>query len=136
MSEPSKMRSKSIDQDSAGRLRIIDYKSGSKAIRPQDLDEGKRIQLPLYALAADQTLAEGDVSDGFYWHIASAEASRLKLAAYPGGVSGAQETAVEHAIRTIHGIRSGRFHPRPPAGGCPNSCPAIEFCWRYRRGWG
>jgi RecB family exonuclease len=124
-----------IDQDPAGRLRIIDYKSGSKPIRPQDLDEGKRIQLPLYAQAASEALALGAVVEGFYWHIGSAKASQLKLAAYPNGVPGAQETAVEHALRTIHSIRSGRFQPHPPAGGCPGSCPAIEFCWRYRRGW-
>ena len=87
-------------------------------------------------LATGQTLEQGDVADGFYWHIGSAKASRLQLAAYPGGVLGAQETAVGHAIRTIHSIRSGRFYPHPPAGGCPGSCPAVEFCWRYRRGWG
>jgi len=124
-----------IDQNSAGRLRIIDYKSGSKAIRPQDLDEGKRIQLPLYALAASQALALGDVAEGFYWHIGSAKTSQLKLEAHPDGAPGAQETAVGHALRFIHGIRSGRFQPHPPVGGCPGSCPATEFCWRYRRGW-
>ena len=124
-----------IDQDSEGRLRIIDYKSGSQAIRPQDLDEGKRIQLPLYALAAGQALNLGDVADGFYWHIGSAKPSLLRLGGYPGGVAGAQATATQHALNDIQGICSGRFHPHPPAGGCPNSCPAIEFCWRYRRGW-
>jgi len=124
-----------IDQDSAGRLRIIDYKSGSQAIRPQDLDEGKRIQLPLYALAAAQALNLGDVTDGFYWHIGSSEASRLRLGSYAGGVAGAQATAVQHALSDIQGIRSGRFLPQPPSSGCPSSCAAIEFCWRVRKGW-
>lgn len=119
-----------IDRDGAGRLRIIDYKSGSSSITAGDLDEGKRIQLPLYALAAARALGLGEVAEGFYWLIGAAKPSSLQLGKY--GVEAAMETATQQALRHIEGIRSGRFAPVPPAGGCPTSCPASGFCWRYR----
>ncbi|MCP4168097.1 MAG: hypothetical protein GY759_19690 [Chloroflexi bacterium] len=121
-----------VDQDQHGRLRIIDYKSGSTPIRPNELDEGKRIQLPLYALAAEQSLGLGEVVGGFYWHIGSAKASTLALEKQPGGVESALATAVGSTTNHVRGIRSGRYSPKPPAKGCPGSCPAKEFCWQYR----
>ncbi len=121
-----------VDQDQHGHLRIIDYKSGSTPIRPNELDEGKRIQLPLYALAAEQSLGLGEVVGGFYWHIGSAKTSTLALEKQPGGVESALATAVASAFNHVRSIRSGRYSPKPPAKGCPGSCSAKEFCWQYR----
>ena len=125
-----------VDQDEAGRLHIIDYKSGSTPISGRDLAEGRRLQIALYALAARDALNLGDIADGFYWHIGSAKASSLKLANFEGGVAGALDIALSYAFRHVAGVRSGRFAPTPPAGGCPSHCPGAKFCWRYQaKGW-
>jgi ATP-dependent helicase/DNAse subunit B len=120
-----------LDAGPDGQLRVIDYKAGGSPIRPRDLSEGRRLQLPLYALAARQALGLGEITEGFYWHIGRAEASSLKLESYEGGVEGAFQAAAQHVAAHVRNIRAGRFRPAPPAGGCPNYCPAIAFCWRY-----
>lgn len=125
-----------VDQDAAGRLCLIDYKSGSTPIAARDLAEGRRLQIALYALAARDALALGDIADGFYWHIGSAKASSLSLASFEGGVEAALATALAHTFNHIAGVRAGRFPPVPPPAGCPSHCPGASFCWRYEaKGW-
>lgn len=125
-----------IDRDADGRLQVIDYKAGSMPISPRDLESGKRVQLPLYALAVREALGLGEVGGGFYWHIGSAQPSRLRLESYLGGIEFAMQTALEHALDTVEAVRAGQFPPRPPSDGCPGNCPAAAFCWRYTpRGW-
>lgn len=120
-----------VDVDAAGRLRVVDYKTGGAAITPADLAAGRRLQLPLYAWAARDALGLGEVTDGLYWHIGSAQASSLRLADFPGGVAGALETARRWLAAHVAQIRAGQFQPRPPAAGCPAYCPAAAFCWRF-----
>jgi ATP-dependent helicase/DNAse subunit B len=120
-----------VDRDADGRLCIIDYKSGSTPISGRDLADGRRLQIALYALAARDALALGDIGDGFYWHIGSAKISGLRLKKFEGGVSGALNTAISHAFEYVAGIRAGRFPPSPPAAGCPGHCPGASFCWWY-----
>jgi ATP-dependent helicase/nuclease subunit B len=122
-----------LDAAPDGTLRVIDYKSGSAAILANHLKEGRRLQLPIYALAARDALGLGEVSSGFYWHIQKAEASSLKLEKFDGGVNGAFETAIAHVAKHVANIRAGHFEPKPPEEGCPSYCPAVGFCWRYKR---
>jgi len=125
-----------VDRGADGRLCIIDYKSGSTPISARDLLEGRRLQIALYALAARDAQALGEVGDGFYWHIGSARASNLKLKNFEGGVEGALNTAIAFAFKHISGIRAGRFSPSSPAAGCPGHCPGASFCWKYKaKGW-
>jgi len=119
-----------VDRAPDGRLRVIDYKAGSTPISSRELDEGTRLQIPLYALAAQRALG-AEVASGFYWHISSARPSYLKLETCEGGVSGAIETAVEYALTFSAAVRAGRFTPAAPDGGCPSFCPAAAFCERY-----
>jgi ATP-dependent helicase/nuclease subunit B len=121
-----------LDAAPDGSLRVIDYKSGSTAISASHLKEGRRLQLPIYALAARDALGLGAVSSGFYWHIQKAEASSLKLEKFEGGAEAAFETAIKHIGDHVEGIRAGHFEPKAPEEGCPSYCPAIGFCWRYR----
>jgi len=124
-----------LDAAPDGTLRVIDYKSGSAAISATHLKEGRRLQLPIYAMAARDALGLGEVSSGFYWHIGSAAPSSLKLEKFDGGVNGAFETAVAHVVNHVKGIRAGHFEPKPPDEGCPSYCPATNYCWRYKRGY-
>jgi ATP-dependent helicase/DNAse subunit B len=121
-----------VDVNDAGDLRIVDYKAGSSSIRSDDLDDGKRLQLPLYALALRDALLVGAPAAGLYWHIGAARASSLKLEKYPGGINAALQTATAHALSHAARVRAGDFAPHPPDGGCPDWCPAIAFCWRYK----
>jgi len=123
-----------LDTTPDGSLRVIDYKSGSTPIRDVHLQQGRRLQLPVYALAAEQALGLGKASSGFYWHIQGAEASSLKLEKYEGGVEAAFAAAIAHIGKYVRGIRAGAFEPKPPVEGCPSYCPAVGFCWRYKKG--
>ncbi len=124
-----------VDRAPDGRVRIIDYKAGSTPISARDLTEGYRLQLPLYALAAEQALG-AEVASGFYWHIGSAKPSSLKLEKYQGGVVGAAETAVGYALEIVAAVRAGKFAPTPPDKGCPTFCPAAAFCeWYKPKAW-
>ncbi|UCG25879.1 MAG: exodeoxyribonuclease V subunit gamma [Chloroflexota bacterium] len=120
-----------VDQDPEGRIRVIDYKTaGASGYGRQALEQGQRIQLPLYALAARDALGLGQPADGFYWHIWQAQASALTMVDY--GPEEAIEIALEYAWRAVMGARQGHFVPETPRGGCPGYCPAAAFCWHYR----
>ncbi len=121
-----------IDVEADGRLRIVDYKASGAPITADDLKEGHRLQLSLYALAARDALGLGEVAEGFYWHISKAAPSSLKLEKLEGGVQSAFNTALQHVAAHVAGIRGGQFQPAPPADGCPQYCPAVNFCWRYQ----
>ncbi len=123
-----------LDSAPDGSLRVIDYKAGSTAISASHLKEGRRLQLPIYAMAARDALGLGEVSGGFYWHIQKAEASSLKLEKFEGGVEAAFAIAVDHIGKHVTGIRAGHFEPKAPEDGCPSYCPAVNFCWRYKGG--
>jgi ATP-dependent helicase/nuclease subunit B len=120
-----------LDVDQQGRLRVIDYKASGSAISAKDLEKGKRLQLPLYALAAQEALQLGEVTSGFYWHMLKGEASSFKLEKSPDGVRAAFDQVKQHVIDHVRHIRAGDFQPAPPDGGCPSYCPAVAFCWRY-----
>ncbi len=129
-----------VDGAPDGRVRIVDYKTGGRGdFTLPNVKKGKKLQLPLYALAAQEALNLGQVTDGFYWHIRAAEASSFTLAKFAdpdadlSGPTGAMRSAVAHAWEAVRGARQGHFVPDPPDGGCPDYCPAATFCWQYRR---
>jgi ATP-dependent helicase/DNAse subunit B len=121
-----------VDRAPDGRVRVVDYKTaGPWSFSKKAVAEGKKLQLPLYALAARDALRLGEIAGGFYWHVGSGRASYLRLEKVEGGVQGSIDTALAYAWATVRAVRTGAFAPRPPAGGCPGHCPAAAFCWRY-----
>jgi ATP-dependent helicase/DNAse subunit B len=129
-----------IDRDVDGNLRVVDYKTGSSHLSKEDLIHGRRLQLPLYALAAKEALQLGEPVEGLYWKILAADSGSLNLSTFKSdtgeGIEAAIQTAKDHLIRIIKGIRMGDFSPLPPKGGCPEYCPAAQWCWRYQKaGW-
>jgi len=126
-----------VDVNSDGKVRVIDYKTGGKsAFTKKAVVEGKKLQLPLYALAARDALGLGEPAEGFYWHVQQSERSSFTSSRFDGGPRGATEVALDKAWEAVRGARAGFFVPRPPQGGCPSYCPAAAFCWRYSRGFG
>ncbi|MDH4208257.1 MAG: PD-(D/E)XK nuclease family protein, partial [Anaerolineae bacterium] len=126
-----------MDVGSDRTVRVIDYKTGGKsAFTRAAVADGKKLQLPLYALAARDALRLGEPVEGFYWHVRQAERSGFTLSRFDGGPRGAIKVTLDKAWEAVRGARSGRFVPQPPQGGCPSYCPAVPFCWRYSPGYG
>ena len=124
-----------VDVNGQKQARVIDYKSGDvRLYRPEKLASGELLQLPLYALAVEQSLQAGQVIDGFYWSVTGASISPLRLSAPADKVGFDARTVVQqHVIDAVGQIRTGAFVPRPPGDGCPSYCSAADFCWHYRR---
>jgi RecB family exonuclease len=129
-----------VDVDEAGRLRVIDYKTGASHLEMRHLEQGRRLQIVVYGMAAEYRLRLGRLEEGVYWKIRQAEASSLKLSALDyraedgrsyEGVRGATELVRGYIGAFVAGIRAGDFRPAPPGEGCPAYCPARLFCWRY-----
>lgn len=128
-----------VDVSPSGDLRVVDYKTGFGHLSPQDLVEGRRLQLPLYALAARDALALGEPVEGLYWAILAARPGTLRLSRFVHeteegalrGLRGASQLALAHVRRILAGVRSGTFPPQPPRGGCPEYCVGAAWCWRY-----
>lgn len=128
-----------VDCDERGRCRVVDYKTGSSHLGRGDLVEGYRLQLPLYALAAQEACRVGEVVDGLYWSINQARAYlELGKFEYEGGrgLPAALDLARAHVERILGGIRAAAFPPIPPKGGCSGYCAASAWCWRYEPGFG
>jgi ATP-dependent helicase/DNAse subunit B len=126
-----------LDCNDRGQYRVIDYKTGSSHLSKNDLIDGTRLQLPLYALAAEEALRVGEVVDGLYWSIKAAKPS-LELRKFTfedsQGIFAAVQLVLQHVDRAIRGIRQGAFPPAPPKSGCPGYCPAAAWCWRFTPG--
>jgi len=128
-----------IDQNEVGELRVIDYKTGGSFLTNKDLISGRRLQMPIYALAAETALNLGSVKEGFYWIIRNAKESSFKLSTFKKGDSkgplAAYSVALDLMNKILTSIRAGQFVPVAPQGGCPSYCPAIQWCWRYQPGY-
>jgi len=133
-----------VDRNEQGELRIVDYKTGSSHLAQSDLINGRRLQLPLYALGAQHVLGLGDPVEGIYWAILAARAGSLRLSRFRyedqeaeyHGPQGAIDVAKAHVARIVSGVRAGEFPPVPPNDGCPAYCPAATWCWRFEpAGW-
>jgi ATP-dependent helicase/DNAse subunit B len=131
-----------VDRNEAGELRVVDYKTGSSHLGSRDLVEGRRLQLPIYALAADEALGLGDPTEGLYWAILKGKAGQLRLSKFQPkrddptivGPAGAISTMKEYVKKYVTAIRRGEFPPIPPRDGCPDFCAAAAWCWRYSPG--
>ena len=117
-----------IDRAPGGGLRVIDYKTGGPwGFKKKAVIEGKKLQVPLYALAAEQALGLGQVVDGFYWHVQHAEASEFTLAGFDGGPHAAIQTALAHAWAAVRGARAGPVRPASARRGLPGLLPGGWF---------
>lgn len=128
-----------IDCNSNGQIRVIDYKTGASHLDGKDLLIGNRIQLPIYARAASDSLKLGEVVEGFYWAILIGKESQLKLSSFEfdtySGPPAAQMVLEGHLEKILNGIENGRFSPTPPPDNCPEYCAAKGWCWHYRPAW-
>jgi RecB family exonuclease len=112
--------------------RVIDYKTGkAESGQKKVLDRGRRLQLPVYLLAAKRMLA-APLPD------ATVEAAEYRYVSSPGGTTSLVftreqlESASEDLSRAVglimHGIRSGFFPAYPPDPAVCRYCEYAEAC--------
>ena len=119
-----------VDVAQDGRRAVVmDYKTGSS--RPYGkmddapLMAGKRLQLPVYALAVRETLLPDAVLRAEYWFI-SANGGYIRVPVTLDAIE-AQFRSTVQAI--VEGVRGGIFpaNPGPPGFGGPENCRYCDF---------
>jgi hypothetical protein len=129
-----------VDRNRAGSLRVIDYKTGGSHLGKRDLFSGRKLQLPLYALAAGEAF-DGEVVDGLYYHIGRDGAKGMaRLLTIDGrdnqdGVGVAVRVACGHLEDIFDRLGQGDFPSQPLGGKCANYCAAAPWCWHYHPEW-
>ena len=105
---------------------VIDYKSGGNQFKPEDLLEGRSLQMLVYIQAAERLLAQrgerAQVAGGAYWHISTRKTSGEVVAQ-----SEVLDTARDNLHYRVERARAGEFvvmPSKPMAGG---KC-AFTYC--------
>jgi ATP-dependent helicase/DNAse subunit B len=132
-----------IDVDPMSARGIIqDYKSGKGSFSARQIDEERRLQIPLYMLVL-RDLAGIEPLGGVYRALSGARASRGMLRAesrddIPGFKAndyldeeqfwGQVETARDRALAAAKRIRQGDVAHDPKGGECPSWCDLWTMC--------
>ena len=111
------------------RAVVMDYKTGSsqqyKKMKDDPLVAGKRLQLPVYAMAVRETLLPDAALRAEYWFI-SANGGYTRVPVTLDAIE-AQFRDTVQAI--VEGVRGGVFpaNPGPPGFGGPENCRHCDF---------
>jgi ATP-dependent helicase/nuclease subunit B len=119
-----------LDRDDQGRLRLVDYKSGSTAKTGTEVDEGRALQTVLYTLAARELAGSSGVAESLYLHIPSRKSGGALT--FPGD-EGRLEAAVATAVAFVRQVRAGRFPAAPGDKACSKTCEMHALCRRTRQ---
>ncbi len=115
------------------RLRVVDYKSGQPP-SATEVRNGFAVQLPLYALAVEDTLYPGaQCIEARYFPVGGKP--RVKPDLVRDNEEGWQyllKPATDAVQRALEGIRSGRFPPLPRRDEVCKHCDARRQC-RYEK---
>jgi len=123
-----------IDVDSAGRLRVIDYKSGSTTYSENDILGGRALQGALYARAAEELLrGRPQVAEAYYLHIPLRKHSGRIVCQGGAASDPTVAEAVAQAARAVEAVRAGSFVAAPSkasfgGGSCANTCDFGALC--------
>ena len=131
-----------IDVMPDGRLRVTDFKTSAPVSVTNALDGGRRLQLPLYARAADEARAELVADDGTdapaatarYLHVRDGKAIPREIALDAGLIAEFEA----YVTCWLDQIAAGNFVPRPhPSNGrclmcCVDSLGIEELAERAR----
>jgi ATP-dependent helicase/DNAse subunit B len=132
----------SDDGPNAARFGVVDYKTGNpirKKSRAEQADDGRRLQLDLYALAVEQVLLADRQAIGVhtgYWHVSAggfdvwqSMHERSDDAWQPTEDWGRrQERLVELVFSLARGIRDGQFPVYSPDEECTTFCALKTVC--------
>ena len=115
-----------IDRRTDGKLRIIDYKSGSTTYSTSAIIQGTALQSALYALAAEQQGAGQGVAGSAYLHIPIRKESGNLSFTGPVLEDETVQAVVKRVAVTVGLIRSGVFPAAPDRvqdGACASCVP-------------
>ena len=119
-----------VDVAQDGRRAVVmDYKTGSSRpygkMEDDPLMAGKRLQLPVYALAVRETLLPDAALRAEYWFI-SANGGYIRVPVTLDAIEAQFRNTVQ-AI--VEGVRGGIFpaNPGPPGFGGPENCRYCDF---------
>jgi hypothetical protein len=127
-----------IDSDGAGHLRVIDYKTGSKAFKDDDILAGRALQSALYAWVVETLLpGEGVVVDACYRHTGARKESG-RIACSTACADDRVSMAAAKAVQMAGAVLEGWFPPAPSrgsaAGACDEKCDYLGLCRVTRHG--
>jgi RecB family exonuclease len=123
-----------VDRDADGRLVVTDYKTGGltdyedlrRNLTHDPVDRGRKLQLPLYALAAQQRWDEAGAARARYWF--TSERGRFETIGYD--VDERVLGQFRSVVGTIvSGVEAGVFPARPgePEWGSYRNCKWCDF---------
>lgn len=117
-----------IDVSSDRRLaRVIDYKSGSSYISRNESNQGRNLQLPLYALAVQRSIIKGsEVLGGNYLSVSAAKS--IGNLGKPEQVQATLAQAEEHVRSYVSAISRGDFAVRPSNKTVCKRCDQQKIC--------
>lgn len=120
---------------------IVDYKTGSSArYTSKNLETGQALQLPLYAIAAEELLLRPQAAQGWragYWFIKGKgfQGKSLQLSADSQGTIEPTEKwqwlraqLTELVLAIVAAVRSGQFPVFSPDLDCTGTCPYHTVC--------
>ncbi|HEX2783115.1 MAG TPA: PD-(D/E)XK nuclease family protein [Ilumatobacteraceae bacterium] len=131
-----------IDQMADGGLRVTDFKTGAKSTLRDVLDGGRKLQLPLYARAADHdraalvddASADAPAATARYLYVREAKAEARQVPLDPALIAEFES----YVSRWLGEIAGGQFAPRPhPTNGrclmcCVDSLGIEDLAERAR----
>ena len=113
---------------------VIDYKTGSanpyRGLEQDAIDHGKRLQLGIYSLAAQQLVPEATGIKAAYWFATTRGGFRFAPPEHFDIKDGeVRERFREGVSSIVAGIRGGVFpaNPGPPGRGGPSNCAYCDF---------
>jgi len=114
------------DGSSPPRFRIIDYKSGTPPAK-RDVETGRMLQLPLYAMAVERLLyerGEAELMDVGYWGLKDKGYRPIVFEQWRE----LRESLVEQVFAIIRRLRGGAFEVAPRKEGCEAYCEYRAVC--------
>ena len=108
---------------------VTDYKTGSpysyRNMKDDPLDSGRKLQLPIYAMAAKRVMEGLEHAVGGYWFVSTAANFERKIV----DLNEVEDRFIDVIGQISAGIQSGLFpaNPGPPAQKGPENCGFCDF---------
>ncbi len=115
-----------VEESDGSRFRVIDYKNGKAPTRGQ-IETGQRLQILLYAWAAQQAELAGPATEPIdmgYWALRGKGYQRVK----PEDWGRVKELLGDYIVRLTKSIESGFFGPEPTVENCESWCDYRGVC--------
>ena len=115
--------------DDGKNVVVTDYKTGSsysyRNMNDDPLDSGRKLQLPIYAMAAKHAMQGIEKAEGDYWFVSTAANFERKFV----DLNEVEDRFIEVIEQVSLGIQSGLFpaNPGPPGQYGPENCSFCDF---------